>query len=240
MKGDKNILNFFKTRKYIKNSKNQKYYPYCGIDTYLGYMGSGKTLTSIKRIRELKEKYPKVTLISNVKIKGIEDTIYFKNCDELITELKKIDINNNYGYLIFIDEIHVVLAELFGKTDPIFLQFLSQQRKLSIHIIGTSQMFNYLPKFIRKYLLQSGQIYMCKNIFKCIQINKKIEMETVVENGDGTFNYKKCKIEWYIHNKELYNSYDTFAVITQIQGLMKGSLNYGDRLSSYNEPTAEI
>lgn len=238
MKNEKNLINIFKTRAYIKKSKNTRYYPYSGIDTYLGAMGSGKTLTSIKRIKELKEKYPKITLISNVEIKGIENITYFKNCDELIEILKQIDINNNYGYLIFIDEIHVVLAELFGKTDPIFLQFLSQQRKLSIHIIGTSQLFNYLPKFIRVYLIQSGQIYMCKNYFKVIQINKKIDMETITTNSDGTFEYKKAEIQWYIHTKELYESYNTFAVITQIQGLMKGSIKYDNRLYGDNESTS--
>lgn len=133
---------------------------------------------------------------------------------------------------------HVVLAELFGKTDPIFLQFLSQQRKLSIHIYISSQLFNYLPKFIRKYLIQSGQIVMCKKYFKVIQVNKLIDMETIKEMDNGTFTYEKCKHKWYIHTKELYESYDTFAVISQIQGLMKGSLNYGTRLYNDNEPTS--
>lgn len=153
--------------------------------------------------------------------------------------LKKIDINNNKGYLIFIDEIHVVLAELFGKSDPIFLQFLSQQRKLSIHIIATSQMFNKLPKFIRDYLIQSGQIIVCNNYLKIIQWNKRVDMETVKENSKGEMEYTKCKIEWFIHTKELYESYDTFAVITQIQGLMKGSLTYGSRLPINNESTTD-
>lgn len=51
-----------------------------------------------------------------MKIKGIENAIYFTNSEELVEELKKIDIEaNKKGYLIFVDEIHVVLAELFRK-----------------------------------------------------------------------------------------------------------------------------
>lgn len=134
--------------------------------------------------------------------------------------LKQIDLGNIYGYLIFIDEIHVVLAELFGKSDPIFLQFLSQQRKLAIHIIATSQMFNKLPKFIRDYLIQSGQIIVCNNYLKVIQVNKVVDMESVRIDKDGAVLFDRCKYEWFIHLKELYNSYDTFAVISQIQGLM--------------------
>jgi len=163
----------------------------------------------------------------------------FRNSEELVELLKQINIEQDKGYLIIIDEIHVVLAELYGKTDPIFLQFLSQQRKLKIHILASSQMFNYIPKFCREYLLQSGQIIMCSKILKIIQINKYIEMDTIVKNKDLTFTYKKAKIKWWIHSKEDYESYDTFAVISQIQGLMKGSLTYGDRISDNTRSITE-
>lgn len=141
--------------------------------------------------------------------------------------------------MIFIDEIHVVLAELFGRSDPIFLQFLSQQRKLSIHIIATSQMFNKMPKFIRDYLIQSGQVITCNKYFNVIQVNKWADMESCEENAKGIVEFKKAKIEWFIHTKELYETYDTFAVISQIKGLMKGSLTYGARLSNNNGTDTE-
>lgn len=200
---------------------------------------NGKTLSATHRIIDLLKNYPEITFVTNVKIKGIEKAIYFNNSNELLEILKKIDVKDNKGYLIFIDEIHVVLAELFGKSDPIFLQFLSQQRKLSIHIIGTAQMFNKLPKFIRDYLIQSGQIIVCNKIFNIIQINKIVDMESVTENSKYEMVYEKCKIEWFIHTKDLYESFDTFAVISQIQGLMEGKLDYGNRLSNNNESTTD-
>lgn len=248
MKKEYNPITFFKTKKYVKEKKNEKYYPNFGLETYVGQMGGGKTISATKRILDILEKYPKLILISNVKIKWekymylktkeIINVIYFNNSEELVNILKEIDQNNTTGYLIFIDEIHVVLAELFGKSDPIFLQFLSQQRKLSIHIIATSQMFNKLPKFIRDYLMQSGQVVVCKNIFKYIQLNKWVDMESIKENSKGELEFFKCKIKCFIHTKELYEVYDTYAVISQIQGLMKGSLTYGSRLSTNNEPTS--
>lgn len=237
MKGDKNILNYFKTRHYLRKEQNERYYPYFGLETYVGGQGKGKTLSAVKRIKELLEQYPKVTFITNVKIDGIEKATYFTNSEELVEELKKIDTSNNKGYLIFIDEIHVVLAELFGKSDPIFLQFLSQQRKLSIHIIATSQMFNKLPKFIRDYLIQSGQVILCNKVLKVIQVNKWADMESCKEDSKGIIEFTKAKVKWFIHTEELYKSYDTFAVINQIKGLMKGSLTYGARLSNSNRST---
>ena len=135
--------------------------------------------------------------------------------------------------------MHVVLAELFGKTDPIFIQFLSQQRKLSIQIIGTSQMFNKNTKFIRDYLVQSGQIILCKNILHYLQINKIVDMDTVKEDSKGNMVFDKAKLQWFFHTKELYEAYDTYAVISQIKGLMKGRLDYGNRLSVSNGTNTE-
>lgn len=208
----------------------------------MGAQGKGKTISAVHEIKKRLELYPKAIFISNVKIKGIKnETNYFSTTDELVEILKtKIVVGDRKGYVIFIDEIHVVLAELFGKTDPIFLTFLSQQRKMNINIIGTSQMYNRLPRVIRDYLRQSGQIIICGNFMKAVQINRRLNMENIEEDSKNNLNYKGCKWEIFIHTIELYESYDTFAVISQIQGLMKGELRNDYRLSGSNECITEI
>ena len=237
-----NPLNIFRVRAYRKRNKKENTYGYSGLEVYMGAQGKGKTITAIKTIKERLNEYPKAKFITNVEIKNItNDTYYFKNSSELVEILKKvITPEERTGYLIFIDEIHVVLAELFGRTDPIFLTFLSQQRKLSINIIGTSQMYNKLPRVIRDYLRQSGQIILCNNFIKAIQINKRLNMENIEENSKNNLVWKGCKLEFYFHTIELYESYNTFAVISQIQGLMSGELRRLDNeLSINNEPTTE-
>ena len=42
MKGDKNLLNIPKTIKYIKEQKKKRYYPYYGLEIYVGRQGSRK------------------------------------------------------------------------------------------------------------------------------------------------------------------------------------------------------
>ena len=42
MKGDKNLLNIPKTIKYIKEQKKARYYPYYGLEIYVGRQGSRK------------------------------------------------------------------------------------------------------------------------------------------------------------------------------------------------------
>lgn len=209
----------------------------------MGAQGKGKTISATKLIIERLEKYPKCQFITNVEIEGIKNkTTFFSNSNELVEILKKeIVAEQREGYLIFIDEIHVVLAELFGTTDPIFLTFLSQQRKLSINIIGTSQMYNKLPRVIRDYLRQSGQIILCNNFAKAIQINKRLNMENIEENSKNNLIWNGCKLQFFFHTIELYERYNTFAVITQIQGLLKKDLRRleDNGLSTNYEPTTD-
>lgn len=210
-------------------------------DIYGRTTENGKTISACKLLIERLSQYPDAIFITNTKIKGIKnDTTYFRTTDELVELLKnKIEVGNRKGYVIFIDEIHVVLAELFGRTDPIFLQFLSQQRKMNINIIGTSQMYSKLPRVIRDYLRQSGQIIECNNWFKLIQINKWLNMDNIEEDSKNNLNWQGCKIEWFIHTPELYECYDTFAVISQIKGLMEKDSRVLNNLAE-NEKIIEL
>ena len=243
MKGVLNPLNILRVRKYRKEKANMGLFPYSGLEVYMGGQGKGKTITATKEIKDRLEQYPEAIFFTNVEIRGIKNkTFYFKNSEELVELLKKeITPEERKGYLIFIDEIHVVLAELFGKTDPIFLTFLSQQRKLSINIIGTSQMYNKLPRVIRDYLRQSGQIILCNNFFKAIQVNKRLNMEDIEENSKNNLVWQGCKLEIFFHTIELYESYNTFAVITQIQGLLNKDLRRvsDNGLPTNNDPITE-
>lgn len=167
MKGVKNPISLFKTAKYRKKNK-KKDFPYYGIHAFMGEFGSGKTLSAVKTAIEIVDKYPKTVLITNTIIKSLNDrenTYIFRNAKELIEILQKVlTEKNKNGYIIFIDEMHVVLSDLFGSSNPVFLTYLSQLRKLGIIIIGTCQLYNKCPKVVRDYLRLSGQIVFCHKI----------------------------------------------------------------------------
>lgn len=99
-------------------------------------------------------------------------------------------------------------------------------------------MYNKLPRVIRDYLRQSGQIVLCNNWFKAIQVNKELNMENVTEDSKNNIDYSGIKWQIFFHNPELYESYDTFAVISQIKGLMKGDLPNASRLYDNNVATS--
>lgn len=222
MKGTKNPINLIKTCWYRKKNR-KKTFPYYGIWAFMGEFGTGKTLSSVNNCYDICHEFPKALFITNTKIKGIENnTIYFKNAEELARILKEhLEEKNENGYIIFIDEMHVVLSELFGNSDPTFLAYLSQLRKLGVLIIGTCQIYNKCPKIIRDYLRLSGQIIFCKKVLGGITINQFVDMETCEETSNLKLNYKIDHWKWFIHTIEMYESYDTFAVVSQIQALIK-------------------
>lgn len=238
MKGTKNPISFFKTMKYRKSHKN-KDFPYYGIQAFMGEFGSGKTLSAVKYCSEIFEQFPKAVFVTNTKIRGVtNETHFFSGAEELTKILQEVlTEKNRNGYVIFMDEMHVVLSDLFSSSNPLFLAYLSQLRKLGIVIVGTCQLYNKCPKVVRDYLRLSGQIIFCARPFhlKGLTLNRYVDMESCQENSSLKLDYKLRKIDWFFHTVELYESYDTLAVIQQIKSIIKYKEGSGDiGVSSYN------
>lgn len=222
-----------------QNNKFKDKFPYYGLWAYMGAFGSGKTLTAVKQIKEICEEYPKATIMTNTLIKGIKNEQHFfvgaNNLVELIMNL--VEEKNENGYVIFIDEIHVVLTDIFqkGLGGEAFLTYLSQLRKLGIIIIGTSQLYNKCNRTVRDYLRLNGNIVFCKKILWAITINQFVNMDTCEENSKNNLNYEIQHWTWFFHTIELYESYESFALVGQIKSLMKkGDERNGNRLPNNN------
>lgn len=204
----------------------------------MGGFGSGKTLSVVKKTHDILNKYPKCTFITNTTICGIgNETHFFENAEELCDILKKvIDPDNENGYIILIDEIHVVLQALIQNSDPIFLTYLSQLRKLGIFMIGTTQLYNKCPKLVRDYIRLSGQIIFCNKILGGITINQFVDMETCSETANLKLNYNIKHWESFFHTIELYECYDTHAIVSQVKELInyKRKETKESGLSTYN------
>lgn len=224
MKGTKNPINYFKTMKFRQKQK-LKNFPYFGIRAYMGEYGSGKTLSAVNFCYDVLNEYSKAIFITNTTIKGLKnDSYFFESADELINILQSVlSEKNKDGYVIFMDEMHVVLSELFATNNPVFLMYLSQLRKLGVVIVGTCQLYNKCPKMIRDYLRLSGQIIFCHKILKGITLNRFVDMDSCSELTNLKLDYKLHHIEWFFHTVELYTCYDTHAVIGQIKSLINNS-----------------
>lgn len=222
MRGTKNPLNLFKTAFY-RAKNNKKTFPFYGIHAYMGKFGSGKTLACVDKCHNILNSFPNAKFITNTEIKGIEnETYFFSSAEELVKIMSEvIEEKSTCGYIIFIDELHVVLSDLFGHSDPVFLTYLSQLRKLGVMIIGTCQLYNKCPKVVRDYLRLSGQIVFCSKYLGGFTLMRVVNMETCQEMSNLTLDFDVKKCEFFFHTTELYESYDTFAVVSQVKGLLK-------------------
>ena len=217
--GSKNPLNFFRTYKYKKDfkKKHPTYFDPDGLLVFCGPQGSGKTISAVNYVRDLTWVYPKVKLVSNVDIKGINPVVEFIEY-EGIQSITSIE-NGYDGVIFLIDEIHLEFNSLESKNIPIEVMIeVSQQRKQRKHIVGTSQQFLRLAKPLRE---QIRNLVLCRNLFGLVQFNKLVDGNSIVENnGHIQMDVKKRSI-WF-HTPDLYNSYDTYAKMRRYRNEWQG------------------
>lgn len=173
--------------------------------------GCGKTLSLVQYVLELVKRFPKVVIVSNIELKNFPKEIkiiYYRNINELFKLFD--EVRNGYaGVIYIIDEIQILFNNLLKRSQNVAtLEVISQQRKQRKHIIGTAQVFSRIDKPFRE---QMTGIVDCKNFFGCLQYNKVFSGTDVNDSNEIT--KIKSRHLWF-HSPELYNSYDTDAIIS--------------------------
>ena len=230
--GSKNILKAIETWKYliIQEEKKKNEYPYFGLKCYYGGQGKGKTLSAVREVIYKLKRYPRTILITNVDIKDIKNKTYkFSTPEELMELLDKIvNTESTDGVIVLADEIQVLFSEMFREGyNENLLMWLAQMRKSHLEIIGTTQQFSKLPRLIRDYILQNGQLVYCNKLkfTRIIQINKYLDMDTTTTDSNNNLRPQAMYYEWFFHTKELYECYDTRAIISTITSSLKKKRN---------------
>lgn len=217
----------------IEARKNPDFFWPNGTQVYCGTQGSGKTISAVKHVLDLKKRYPKSLLVSNIKLnnksevnfssrEALKSIIYlfrsgqysysdnyilFDTMDQL--EMVLVDVNNGtFGVIYLIDEIHTYFNALDSKNIPMYVfTEISQQRKQRKLIIGTSQLFLRMAKPLRE---QCDSLIMCNTLFGVFTNQKVYEGATLDVDYNGNLVGKHKKSGWFFHNRELRNSFDTF------------------------------
>ena len=209
-KNPKHAINTIKHNILFARNNPDYFYP-AGIWVFCGPQGSGKTLSAVQCLQKMCKEYPKAIVCSNLDIKGIDNQIIpFEDYDQL----KTLD-NGINGIIFFLDELHVLWNSLESKDIPISeMACFCQMRKNRRVIIGTSQKYGRIAKPIREQLQYAID---CKNFFGLIQYNKILDPSESTESG-GILEAKTVGHKIWFHSPELYNSYDTFKIITLTTG----------------------
>ena len=177
-----------------------------GFHCMCGEQGSGKTIGMVDKIRELKQKYPKVKVLSNF------------DCDlsdGLITDWRDIVFTNNgkEGIIIAIDEIQNWFSTAESKDfPPEMLQEITQQRKQRKMIIATSQRFQRLAKPLREQINILYEPFTILGCLTCVRVRKPCV------DDDGKLDRHQTRKRgsyFFVHDDELRDSYDTFQKIAR-------------------------
>lgn len=132
-------------------------FPYNGIWTFTGAQGAGKTLFLVDVLRDLVKDYPKVRIITDINLFGIECEPY-RGLDSFK------EGNGKHGIIYVLDEIQTLYSNLQSKNvSDANLSIWSQNRKNVRLILGTSQRFSRIAKPIREQVTYN--IQCSKRIF---------------------------------------------------------------------------
>lgn len=193
---------------------NPDYFYPDGIWVFCGPQGSGKTLSAVQCLQKICKEYPKALVVSNLDVKGIDNTIIpFEEYEQL----KEMD-NGIYGIIFFLDELHVLWNSLESKDIPVSeMACFCQMRKNRRVIIGTSQVYSRIAKPIREQLKFAID---CRNFFGLLQMNTVLDPAESVEKN-GVMEAKIVGRHFWFHKPELYKSYDTLFKIERAKRIEK-------------------
>lgn len=209
-----NVLSIFKTLnwRYQFNLEHPNYFHPDGLIVFVGPQGSGKTLSAVNYVRNLIEKYPKALIVTNLELKFLpknyKNLREFRNADDFFKYK-----NGEEGIIYLIDEIQLYFNSLQSKNINLeVINYISQQRKQRVHIVGTSQVFGRMAKPLRE---QFDTVILCKKYFNCIEKMMIIDRDSIDdENSTSTnLNAKVKRSKWGIYSPEMFDTYDTYKVI---------------------------
>ena len=169
-------------------------------------------MSAVNYVRNLIEKYPNALIVTNLELKFLpknyKNLREFRNADDFFKYK-----NGEEGIIYLIDEIQLYFNSLQSKNVNLeVINYISQQRKQRVHIVGTSQVFGRMAKPLRE---QFDTVILCKKYFNCIEKMMIIDRDSIDdENSTSTnLNAKVKRSKWGIYSPEMFDTYDTYKVI---------------------------
>lgn len=201
---------FLKDLKHI----DKEIFPLYGVHFYVNSMGSGKTISVTEKALRLREKYPKLWIVSNYEITVADD--YFSDYETLLN--MKNPNGSEYGLLVLFDEIHLTFASDNWKNAPAdLLDYIAMRRKEKTLILGTSQVFGRIDKKLRE---QCTVVIECVTYLNRWTFNKAYRVEDYLVNGELKDSGQKKRRRLFRYNfvqtNNIRQAYDSYALVEKI------------------------
>ncbi len=181
------------------------YFPYQGCIIFTGRQGAGKTVALVEFMRRMQREYPKCKVITN---------LAYRHENDVLSDWHPLISYNNgiYGVIAAIDEMQNWFSSNQSKDfPPEMMQVITQSRKNRRIILGTAQVFTRLSKPIRE---QATEVRECKTILGCLTIVSR--KDPILSSDGDVIQYKSKGFYFFVHDKDLRDSYDTYKVIESL------------------------
>lgn len=184
-----------------------------GFTLFVGRQGAGKTISMVDYLEEMRQKYPRVQIVTNFK---------YAHANYHMSDWRDLfEIRNGQDGVIFaIDEIQAEYSSDKWKDFPEqLLSEISQQRKQRIKIVSTAQAFSRVAKPIRE---QTADIRMCRTYAG--RYTRWVAYDAATfGTGDTPYIVKKrcvpCGRKGFVQSDTLRSLYDTWEKVERMKRL---------------------
>ncbi len=185
--------------------KESDFFSYQGLIIFEGRQGAGKTISMIEFAMRMQEEYPLAKCITNLGYQYEDDKL--KDW-RMLMDYK----NDKRGVIVVMDELQNWFSSNDSKNfPPEMLSVITQNRKNRRIILGTSQNFYLLAKAIRS---QATEVRRCTTLLGCLTIVRRAE--PILDSEGNVKEWKNRGSYFFVHNKKLRDSYDTYKVIENL------------------------
>lgn len=187
-------------------ARDPEFFRYQGCIVFTGRQGYGKTIAMAEQALRWRKEYPRAKCITNFALQGQSAKL---DDWRLLVGYK----NGIQGVIACIDEMQNWFSSNQSKNfPPEMLEVITQNRKNRRVIMGTAQSFNRLAKPIRE---QATEVRRCYTFFGCLTFVHCVYPD-LDSNGD-VCEWKHRGWYYFVHNKELRESYGTWKVIEALK-----------------------
>ncbi len=218
--------------------------PFGFLDAYIGYFGSGKTLSAVYKVMQWYKRFngktvyckrrkkfvkQQIIILSNVKITAVPYR-EFTSMDQIIQFTdEKENLEDELDVLLVLlvlgDEFSTQMNSRNFKSnlDALTLNTILTCRHYRIGILYQTQRFQHVDALLRQV---TGYVIECRKFWRGVVWNYYNAWE--MENVNTPLTLKPFRRKFVFVEDRHYNAYDTFAVVNNL----KRSLEAGDMLTS--------
>lgn len=189
-----------------KFNQDPDFFTHQGLIIFEGRQENGKSVAMVHEAMQLQEEFPLAKCTSNLAY--TQEDMPLKDWRMLINFKNGIK-----GVIVLMDELQNWFSSNDSKNfPPEMLQVITQNRKNRRVILGTAQNFYLLSKAIRT---QTTEVRRCITLLGCITIVRRFE--PILDAQGDVLEWKNRGMYFFVHDKKLRESYDTYKVIERLQ-----------------------